>query len=82
MHKPEIRYPCEWEYKIIGADAEAIRAAIVTVVGEAEHAVDHSRASRTGKYVSLQLVVIVRDEEHRLGIYQALVAHRAVKIVL
>ena len=82
MHKPEIDYPCEWEYKVIGADAEAIRAVIAAVVGEAEHTLDLSRASRTGKYVSLQLAVAVRDEEHRLGIYHALTAHHAVKIVL
>ena len=82
MGELEIEYPCRWGYRIIGTSREAIRAAIDEVVGDAEHSLDLSNTSASGKYVAFRLEVLVRDEGHRLGIYEALGDFGCVKIVL
>jgi len=79
---PEIRYPCRWEYKIIGACPEEVRAAVAEVIGDAQHSLSVSNTSSGGKYVSLRLRVTVRDGEHRRSIYDDLAAHQHVKMVL
>ena len=80
--EPEIDYPCQWSYKLVGADEQAIRLAIAEILGEREHTVALSRASRTGKYVSLKADVLVHDHEERRGLANAFNEHPAVKFVL
>ena len=80
--KPDIDYPVEWTYKVVGPDEERLRAAIAEAVGSAEHTIRPSRTSSSGKYVSLELVVTVTDEQQRLAIGQALHDHVDVKFVL
>jgi len=82
MEKPQIHYPCNWVYKVIGADADGLREAVAEVMGGQAHTVTPSNTSRTGKYSSMRLEVVVHDEERRVGIYAALDAHDCVKIVL
>jgi len=80
--KPEISYPCRWGYRVIGTGHEPIRAAIDEVVGDHDHTLEVGNASASGKYVSFHLEVLVHDEAHRLGIYEALCEFASVKIVL
>ncbi len=82
LSKPEIAYPCRWGYRVIGTSAEAIRAAIDEVVGDSEHHVELARSSARGRFVSFHLEVLVRDEAHRVGIYQALSGFACVRVVL
>ena len=63
--KPEIVYPCRWEYKTIGADEDEMRAAIAEIVVYLDHSLSSSNTSRTGRYCSLLLAVTVRSESHR-----------------
>jgi putative lipoic acid-binding regulatory protein len=80
--RPEIDYPVEWTYKVVGRDEERLRAAIVGAVGGAEHTIRSSNRSSAGKYLSLELVVRVESEERRLAIGNALHVHADVKFVL
>jgi hypothetical protein len=80
--KPDIDYPVSWSYKVVGSDEERVRVAIVGIVGALEHTLEPSNKSRTGKYVSLALVVVVSDEAQRLRIGQELHLHADVKFVL
>ena len=80
--EPEISYPCMWSYKVIGPDAERVRGAIRFVVGSLEHEVSDSNVSRTGKYVSLHLRLVVHDKDQRHAIFNGLRAHPDVKAVL
>lgn len=80
--KPEIEFPCHWGYRIIGAPEAEMRAAIVEVVGAAEHTLEAGGASSGGKYVSLRLTVRVENDEHRLTIHRELSAASCVKMVL
>ena len=35
--RPDIEYPCNWEFRIIGADEAGLREAIAGVVGNQNH---------------------------------------------
>jgi putative lipoic acid-binding regulatory protein len=80
--EPEIDYPCRWSYKIIGDDEKAIRIAIAEIVAHRDHDVELSRSSRTGKYVSLKVDVLVGDHDERRGLANGFNEHPAVKFVL
>lgn len=79
--KPEITYPCPWSYRVIGADEERLRAAIGFVVGDLQHSLRLANESSTGRYRSLALEVVVRDEAHRYSIFDALGKHPDVRFV-
>ena len=80
--KLELTYPCSWTYKLIGHEKEAIQKAIHEVIIEREHTLTHSNASKTGKYVSMNLDLIIQNEDERNFIYQALKDHANIKMVL
>lgn len=77
-----LEYPCPWVYKVIGADGEQLRIAIGEILGERERLVTPSRTSRSGKYQSLDVEVVVRDEADRNAFYAAFKGHAAVIMVL
>lgn len=77
-----LEYPCPWIYKVIGRDGEQLRAAIGEIMQEREHLVTPSHTSRTGKYQSLDVEVVVRGEAERTGLYAAFKGHQAVVMVL
>ncbi len=80
--EPEIDYPCRWTYKLVGPSEPALRGAVGSVVAGREHAIDLSRVSSGGKYVSLKVDVLVHDHDERRGLAEALKAHTAVLFVL
>lgn len=80
--KLELIYPCSWSYKLIGHEKEAMQKAIHDVIVEREHKLEHSKASKTGKYISLNLDLLVHNEDDRNFIYEALKAHQNIKMVL
>ena len=77
-----LEYPCTWSYKLIGHQKEAIQKAIHEVILERAHTLNHSNNSKTGKYVSMNLDLVIQDEEERNFIYEALKAHQHIKMVL
>ncbi len=80
--KLELEYPCSWCYKLIGYEKEAIQRAIHEVILEREHSLTHSNSSKTGKYVSMNLDLVILNEDERNFIYEALKAHQNIKMVL
>jgi len=91
----ELTYPCSWEYKLIAGEKEALQKAIHEVIlqreqkvnGEAREAaqgytLSHSKNSKGGKYISMNLELLVHNEDDRNFIYEALKAHQNVKMVL
>lgn len=80
--KLELTYPCSWSYKLIAGEKEALEKAIHDVIVEREHKLTHSKNSRGGKYVSMNLDLLVHNEDDRNFIYEALKAHQNVKMVL
>ncbi len=80
--KLELVYPCSWAYKLIAGEKEALQKAIHDVIEEREHKLVHSNNSKTGKYVSMNLELLVHNEDDRNFIYEALKAHSNIKMVL
>ena len=82
MEKPAIEYPCKWSFRVIGSDEPLTRKAIETTMGDSVYSLMVSNASKTGKYVSLNLETVVRDKGHRNQIYDGLKAAQPIKMVL
>ncbi len=81
-NKPDIDYPCEWEYKIIGKDVDALLILIEEVTAGLEYNVTPSNISSGGKYYSLNLNVEVPNELIRNLIYEKLQSSAHVKFVI
>ena len=80
--KLELTYPCQWCYKLISSEVDALKQAISDVIDEREHTLTHSNSSKSGKYVSMNLDMLVHNEDDRNFIYEALKAHKNIKMVL
>jgi hypothetical protein len=80
--KPEITYPCTWQYTIIGDDKHRIMEAIAEICAPVPVVITFSHSSSSGKYHSYNAEIEVRDEKARLGLYTALQHHPAIKVVL
>ena len=80
--KLELTYPCSWAYKLIAGEQNALEKAIHDVILEREHKLTHSKNSKGGKYVSMNLELLVHNEDDRNFIYEALKAHQNIKMVL
>ena len=63
--KLELTYPCSWSYKLIAGEKEALEQAIRDVIDEREHKLTHSKNSKGGKYISMNLDLLVHNEDHR-----------------
>ena len=81
-HKLELNYPCEWVYKVIGANDEDIQNAVASIMLQREHSLTKANVSKKGKFKSYTLKTLVHNEDDRNFIYEALKAHNAIKMVL
>ena len=80
--RPEIDYPCPWQYRLIGEDEAAMRAALAECIDVERCVVSEGNRSSGGRYLSVQVELIVMSEEERLGLYRCLAGHPATKMVL
>jgi uncharacterized protein len=80
--KLKLEYPCAWIYKIIGVDQNDMKSAVLEIIQDRACSITHSRSSGTDKYHCLNVKITVESESHRKIIYEALKAHRAIKMVL
>ena len=80
--KVVLEYPCNWCYKVIATEEKALRQAITDVIDERDHSLEHSNKSKTGKYVSMNLDILVHNDDDRTFIFDALKKHQAIKMVL
>lgn len=80
--KPHIDYPCSWEYRIIGADAAKMEAAVAHVLGDEEYTLTPSKQSPKGRWCSLRLEMQVLNEAHRYQVHRVLREHPDVRMVL
>jgi putative lipoic acid-binding regulatory protein len=80
--KPVLEYPCQWLYKIIGANQEELQQAAAAIINKQPCTISLSNSSKTGKYHCLNIEVEVTCEKSRNTIYQAFKQHPQVKMVL
>ncbi len=82
QRKPDIDYPCIWEYKVIGTDEQKLRAVLHAACTPAVPSISLSNVSSKGTYYSLNATLTVEDEEMRLRIFNYLKSSPDVKIVI
>jgi putative lipoic acid-binding regulatory protein len=82
MPKPQIEYPCEWCYTVIGCDEAALRAAAAEALAGKEYAIAPSNRSKAGRYVSMNITMHVCSEDERNAIFKNLTDHAAIKMVI
>jgi len=79
---PDITYPCEWGYKIIGTDKTALQTAVFDIVGERAYTTKGGNTSSKGKFHSLNMKCQVSSKEDRDKIFKAFSDHTDVKMVI
>uniref|UniRef100_UPI00307CDBA6 HP0495 family protein n=1 Tax=Ignavibacterium sp. TaxID=2651167 RepID=UPI00307CDBA6 len=79
--RPEIEYPCNWDYKIIGTDVSEMIKVIEEAVGDLTYDLSPSNISKKGNYFSLNLTVYVPSEIVRDLIFRKVSSSAFVKIV-
>jgi putative lipoic acid-binding regulatory protein len=79
---PDIHYPCQWHYRLIGEDRAAIMEAIRASVDISTCVITEGNVSSGGRYLSINLEVTVGDEAERLRLYQGFAGHPAIRVVL
>jgi len=82
QRKPDISYPCQWEYKVIGEDRQALTDIILASCAPAVPDITLSNVSSSGKYYSLNATLTVDDEDMRLSIFNRIQQHQSVKMVI
>ena len=80
--RPDIDYPTEWQYKIIGLNIDDMLSAVEESIKGLEYKVSASNVSSNDKYFSLNVVLIVPSELIRDLIFQNLSKHPAIKFVI
>jgi putative lipoic acid-binding regulatory protein len=80
--KLALEYPCPWVYKIIGRKQEDLQVAIAEIVQARECLVSLANASSGGKYLCLDVELVVLSAEDREAQYLAFKGHPAVIMVL
>ncbi len=80
--KPEIDYPCQWQYKVIGTAKDEILEAISLVIGAREHTICESNKSSAGKYRSMNLELEVDSEDMRNRIFMELQCHPSLRMII
>ena len=80
--KPNIEYPCDWHYKVIGTDTDEMIKAIELAVKGLDYKITSSNISSKGNYFSLNLKVFVTSEVLRDIIFAKLKDNEFIKMVL
>jgi putative lipoic acid-binding regulatory protein len=68
--RPQIEYPTNWGFKLIGRDKEALLACIKEAMGEKEHLCSLGNTSKTGKFATYNASCKVDTEEERNRIFK------------
>ena len=80
--KPDIEYPCEWGYKIIGTNKAALEACIFEIVGKRAYKTKGGNTSSKGKFHSLNMTCKVESQKDRDEVFKAFSDHKDVKMVI
>lgn len=81
-HKLELVYPCEWCYKIVIHNEHDGHLIAKDVFGDREHKVSHSKASSKGKFKSLNIELLVHNDDDRTHFHKVLHEHEKIKMVI
>ena len=80
--KLELTYPCTWCYKVVAYERAGIEIAAIEIFSERSYSLNPSNTSKGGKYISMNLELLVHNEDERTYFYETLKAHPHIKMVL
>ena len=83
--KPEINYPTNWGFKLIGRDKEKLLSCIKEIMkesGDKKHLCSLGNVSKTGKFHSYNASCSVESEEERNKIFKYFEDHDDVNMVI
>ncbi|PIE56442.1 MAG: cytoplasmic protein [Desulfobulbus propionicus] len=80
--RPDIDYPCSWQYRVIGIDRDGLMQAVSACISKRPCEIRVGNTSSGGRYVSVILEVEVSSDEDRLTLYSQLAALAEVRMVL
>ncbi len=80
--KLELEYPCNWCYKVVASERAGIEIAALEIFCERTYSLNPSNVSKGGKYISMNLELLVHNEEERTYFFETLKAHPHIKMVL
>ena len=83
--RPDIEYPTNWGFKLIGRDKDKLLACIKEImkdVGDKEHLCSLGNSSKTGKFHTYNASCIVDTEEERNKIFKYFEDHDDVDMVI
>ncbi|WP_245535149.1 HP0495 family protein [Sulfuricurvum kujiense] len=80
--KLELEYPCNWCYKVVAHERAGIEIAALEIFTERRYTLTPSNSSKSGKYISMNLELLVHNEDERTYFYETLKAHPHIKMVL
>lgn len=80
--KLELEYPCNWCYKVVAYERAGIEIAALEIFSERHYSLTPSNTSKSGKYISMNLELLVHNEDERTYFYETLKAHPHIKMVL
>lgn len=79
--KPQIDYPCQWEYRII-TDNQEMAENIIFELLHKPYTLTTKNKSMHGKFISINLVLEVETQQERDDIFQKLTQLPCVKMVI
>jgi putative lipoic acid-binding regulatory protein len=82
IDKPQIEYPCEWGFKIIGRDLEKLEICAKEILLAKEYRCKVGNVSKNGKFYSYNAYCQVISEDERDKIYKDFKTHKDVKMVM
>ena len=80
--KLQLEYPCTWCYKVVGYERAGLEVAAIEIFSERPYTLVPSKSSKNGKYISMNLELLVHNEDERTYFYETLKAHVHIKMVL
>lgn len=80
--KLELTYPCTWCYKVVAYERAGIEIAAMEIFCDRKYSLEPSKLSRGGKYISMNLELLVHNEDERTYFFETLKAHQHIKMVL
>lgn len=79
--KPQIDYPTQWEYRIIGKDKKELEEIVKEIFPQGYELKD-GQASSGGRFVSIVVSAEVASEQERNELFAKLKNHPQVSMVL
>ncbi|MCH9740003.1 MAG: DUF493 domain-containing protein [Epsilonproteobacteria bacterium] len=80
--KPDIEYPCQWGYKLIGTDKAKLETCIFDVMAHRDYKCKVGNTSSKGKFISMNTSCEVSSQEERDALFKAFQDHCDVKMVI